>query len=303
MPSHRRSTPLASRRAGPVRLARTLQDEARFLRSWLDNPLMTGAISPSSPFLAAAMAKEVDPALDGPVIELGPGTGPVTQALVERGIAQERLVLVEYDPEFCRLLARRFPRARVIRGDAYALDVTLRGLLDRPAAAVVSSLPLLTRPEEERARLLLRAFRLMAPEAPFVQFTYGLMSPVPRGPGVTSQVSAPVWRNIPPARVWVYRKKTENGAQDARPRPPRILRRLKEQTGRMRDGFLDRTEKVLHAIEEQTDKVRDDRRLRPTFDLLRKINAHLDGPDTHVAADAALRDRGDWTGKPGPRDS
>ncbi|MCZ8100970.1 MAG: methyltransferase domain-containing protein [Burkholderiales bacterium] len=298
MQSQRRS-PIPDRsRHGGARLARTLQDEARFLRSWLDNPLMTGAISPSSPFLANAMAKEVDPASDGPVIELGPGTGPVTQALVERGIAQERLVLVEYDPEFCRLLARRFPRARIVRGDAYALDTTLRGLIDRPAAAVVSSLPLLTRPEEERARLLLHAFRLMAPEAPFVQFTYGLASPVPRGPGVTSQVSAPVWRNIPPARVWVYRKATvADGEALAGHREPHILRRLKEHTGRMRDGFLDRTERVLHAIEEQTDKVRDDRRLRPTLELIRRINAHMDGPDTHRAADAALRTRERWPGK------
>ncbi len=298
MHSQRRSSRPAASRPGGARFARTLQDEARFLRSWLDNPLMTGAISPSSPFLASAMAKEVDPASDGPVIELGPGTGPVTQALVERGIAQDRLVLVEYDPEFCRLLARRFPRARVVRGDAYALDTTLRGLIDRPAAAVVSSLPLLTRPEEERARLLLRAFRLMAPDAPFVQFTYGLTSPVPRGPGVTSHVSAPVWRNIPPARVWVYRKATVTGdATLEEHREPRILRRLREHTGRMRDGFLDRTEKVLHAIEEHTDKVRDDRRLRPTLELIRRINAHMEGPDTHRAADAALRNRERWPGK------
>ncbi len=297
MQSQRRTTRPSPRRTAGARLTRTLQDEARFLRSWLDNPLMTGAISPSSPFLAAAMAKEVDPARPGPVIELGPGTGPVTQALVERGVAQERLVLVEFDPEFCRLLAKRFPGARVIRGDAYALDTTLRGLIDQPAAAVVSSLPLLTRPEEERVRLLLHAFRLMAPDAPFIQFTYGLTSPVPRGPGVSSHVSAPVWRNIPPARVWVYRKVAAAALMGEVHREPRILLRLKEHTGRMRDGFLDRTEKVLHAIEERTDKVRDDRRLRPTLDLIRRINAHLEGPDTHVAADAALRRRGGWRGK------
>jgi phosphatidylethanolamine/phosphatidyl-N-methylethanolamine N-methyltransferase len=273
-----------------VHLAKTFQDEARFLRSWLDNPLLTGAISPSSPFLAHAMAREIDPALPGPVIELGPGTGPVTQALIERGIAQERLVLVEYDPEFCKLLAKRFPRARVVRGDAYRLDDTLRGLLDQPAAAVVSSLPLLTRPEEERAHLLVRAFGLMAPEAPFVQFTYGLVSPVPRGPGVASTVSAPVWRNIPPARVWVYRRAAEADETMRREDPP-LLRKLKAQTGRMRDGFLDRTEKVLHVLEETADRVRDDRRLQPTLDLLRKINAHMEGPDTHMAADAALRGR------------
>ena len=83
-----------------------LGDEARFIRSWLENPKLAGAIAPSGRFLARAMAYCVDPALAGPIVELGPGTGPVTQALLARGVAPERLVLVEYEPDFCGLLAR-----------------------------------------------------------------------------------------------------------------------------------------------------------------------------------------------------
>ncbi|NDA46857.1 MAG: hypothetical protein EBY21_06185, partial [Alphaproteobacteria bacterium] len=88
-------------------------DEARFLKAWIEKPLLTGAVSPSGRSLAKMMARYVDPALPGLVIELGPGTGPVTQALLQRGIAPERLILIEYDPDFCKLLARRFPRVRV----------------------------------------------------------------------------------------------------------------------------------------------------------------------------------------------
>jgi phosphatidylethanolamine/phosphatidyl-N-methylethanolamine N-methyltransferase len=153
------------------------------------------------------MARQVDPRGDGPVIEVGPGTGPVTQALIEHGIAEERLVLVEYSAEFVHLLRKRFPKARVIRGDAYALKTTLAGLIDRPAAAVVSSLPLILKPEAQRISILRQAFDLMAPGAPFVQFTYSVVSPVPLKHGeFTWKASRRIWLNVPPARVWTYRR-------------------------------------------------------------------------------------------------
>src|ERR1700726_1601009 len=84
-----------------------LDDEVRFIRSWIEKPLSIGAVTPSSRVLARAMAAYVDPNTEGPVIELGPGTGPVTEALVAQGIAPARLVLVEFDPTFCRLLRQR----------------------------------------------------------------------------------------------------------------------------------------------------------------------------------------------------
>ena len=95
-------------------------DEGRFLRSWLEDPLRVGAVSPSGRALARMMARYVDPQAPGPVIELGPGTGSMTRALLERGVAPERLFLIEFDPNFCKLLKERFPGVNVIEGDAYA---------------------------------------------------------------------------------------------------------------------------------------------------------------------------------------
>lgn len=184
-----------------------LGDEARFIKSWMDDPLRTGSVTPSSPALARRMASFVDPALPGPVIEIGPGTGPVTEALIERGIDEERLILVEYSPEFCKLLRQRFPRATVVEGDAYALSTTLAGYLRNDAIAVVSSLPLFNQPPAMRTALVKDAFTLLVEGAPFIQFTYSVVSPVPRkGSGLKSYVSDWVLRNIPPARVWVYRQ-------------------------------------------------------------------------------------------------
>jgi len=183
-----------------------LDDEVRFFRSWIEKPLAIGAVTPSGKALARTMAAFVDPKTPGPIVELGPGTGPVTDALVAQGIDPSRLVLVEFDPTFCRLLRARYPTATVVQGDAYSLRRLLHALLLEPAAAVVSGLPLFTKPMQMRLRLVHEAFSLMLPGAPFVQFTYAAISPIPRAlDRVKSEASERVWANIPPARVWVYR--------------------------------------------------------------------------------------------------
>ena len=184
-----------------------LDDEVRFLRSWIEKPLHMGAVMPSSKLLARTMAQYVDVNSKGPVIELGPGTGAITNALIEHGVDQKRLVLVEYNPGFCALLRDRYPQARVVQGDAYALRDSLGEALDAPASAVVSGLPLVTKPMLTRLKRIRDAFMALAPGAPFVQFTYSVAPPIPKSlPGVSTEASERIWMNLPPARVWVYRK-------------------------------------------------------------------------------------------------
>jgi len=183
-----------------------LDDEVRFLSTWLQSPIKTGALSPSSPALAKAMAAEIDPSVPGPVVEIGPGTGPVTEAILARGIAPQRLVLVEFNREFCALLRKRFPGVTVIEGDGYALADTLGDTAGKPLAAVISSLPLMTRPMPVRLRTLVAALRLLRRGAPFVQFTYAMTAPIPPRPSRFTITASPrIWMNLPPARVWVYR--------------------------------------------------------------------------------------------------
>jgi phosphatidylethanolamine/phosphatidyl-N-methylethanolamine N-methyltransferase len=183
------------------------EDEARFLRSWLERPLVMGSVTPSGKMLARTMAAYVDPRIPGPILELGPGTGPVTEALIRRGVAQDRLVLIEFNPEFCHLLTRRFPKATIIQGDAYDLKETLSGILKEPAAATVSSLPLFTKPMDQRLDLMEAAQEMMHPDAPFIQFTYAVVPPIPaRSKTYRTRASKRVWRNLPPARVWVYNR-------------------------------------------------------------------------------------------------
>ena len=185
---------------------RLVDDEVRFIASWLQHPLKVGAVSPSGKALAQAIAAEVDPDVPGPIVELGPGTGPVTEALIARGVPEGRLVLVEYNPDFCKLLRRRFPTATVIQGDAYTLADTLSAAVKEPIAAIVSCLPLMTRPLSVRVRLLNAAIRLLRAGAPYVQFTYAMTAPIPSRARRYRITSSPrIWKNLPPARVWVYR--------------------------------------------------------------------------------------------------
>ncbi len=181
-------------------------DEVHFLRSWIEKPLSTGAVMPSGKVLARTMARYVDPDSKGPVIELGPGTGPVTQALVQHGVDPARLVLVEFNPSFCRMLRSRYPAATVVQGDAYKLRRLLETTMREPAAAIVSGLPLVTKPLRTRLRLISDAMALLSPGAPFIQFTYAMVPPIPKGlNGIRAEASPLIWMNLPPARVWIYR--------------------------------------------------------------------------------------------------
>ena len=131
------------------------------------------------------------------MIELGPGTGPVTEALVERGIDPARLVLVEFNPTFCRLLRTRYPDGDRDPGRCLSPAAVARpDCCSEPAAAVVSGLPLIDQAVRTRMRLIDEAFGLMAPDAPFVQFTYAMVPPIPkrsrgRGAGLRADLAEP----------------------------------------------------------------------------------------------------------------
>ena len=186
-------------------MSTTLADNLRFLRALIARPKNIGALMPSSPALAEAIARQIDPHV-GPVLEIGPGTGVVTEAILARGAMAERLTLVEYDEDLARHLAERFPRIRVIQGDAFDLDRALGPPNGSPYGAVVSGVPLLNHSMERRQAFMAGLIRRMMPTAPLIQFSYGPQAPVVPPPGYNVVRTATVLANIPPAKVWVYRK-------------------------------------------------------------------------------------------------
>ncbi len=176
-----------------------------FVRRWMADPVGIGGVLPSAPSLAFSMARQVRIAEGENVIELGPGTGAVTRALIAMGVPESRLILVERDREMHAFLCERFPEARVIEGDAAALEHILpQGQQGRPSS-IVSSLPLVSMPQEQRNAILRAAFAVLAEEGRFVQYTYGPSSPVDAPAlGLHARRVEQVWLNLPPATVWSY---------------------------------------------------------------------------------------------------
>jgi phospholipid N-methyltransferase len=179
-------------------------DYFRFFRSWVANPLRVAAVAPSGAALSRLMTKEVL-ATDGPILELGVGTGAFTRALLERGVDENDLTLVEYGSDFARLLQFRFPRARVLWMDAAQLAG--HGLFPgAPVTAVVSGLPLLTMPPRKVISILSGAFSYVRPNGAFYQFTYGPRCPIPRPIldrlGLKARRIGGTVRNLPPAAVY-----------------------------------------------------------------------------------------------------
>jgi phosphatidylethanolamine/phosphatidyl-N-methylethanolamine N-methyltransferase len=183
-----------------------LREELQFLRGLVANPRSVGAVAPSSIWLARAVAAQVDLNQPGPILELGPGTGAITEAILKRGVPPDRLTVIEHDPAFAKQIAARFHGVHVITGDAFNLGRLLadRGL--QRFSAIASGIPLLNFAPEKRQALIKASLELLRPGGPFVQFSYGFAAPVSAPDGATARLAAFVWRNLPPARVWVYRK-------------------------------------------------------------------------------------------------
>ncbi|MBD8882066.1 phospholipid methyltransferase [Rhodanobacter hydrolyticus] len=188
----------------------SLNDTMHFLRAWMRDPRSVGALAPSGPALARLMTAHVDHA-HGPVIELGPGTGVFTRALLERGLPGHRLVLVETDPVLASTLEQRYPHARVLRMDAAQLGRSSSLFGDERASAVISGLPLLSIPSDKVAAIVEGVFeRQLQSGGALYQFTYGLRCPVPRALrqrlGLQAERVGGAWLNLPPAWVWRIRR-------------------------------------------------------------------------------------------------
>ncbi len=184
-----------------------------FARAWARDPLRTAAVSPSSPALAARMVAQLPAHTHGDagaVIELGAGTGVFTEALLQAGIAPQRLLVIELNRDLCRILRQRFPHLRIECADAGALPELAQrhGIAPGSVPAIVSGLGLLSMPRPLVARVLEGCAHLLQPQGRLVQFTYGPASPVPRALcrqlGWRAQRCGMVWRNTPPAQVFCF---------------------------------------------------------------------------------------------------
>lgn len=177
-----------------------------YIRQMIGAPRRIGSIAPSGSDLAAKLAENVDPSVPGFVVEFGPGTGAITRGILDRGLPRDRLVLIERHEPFLLHLKREFPGVEIIPGDAWQIDLlTAHRLASDRCACIVSGLPLLNFPKSERLKLRDRIAATLAPSiGRFAQFSYGLYAPVEPGSAFSMYHSSWIFRNLPPARVWLY---------------------------------------------------------------------------------------------------
>ena len=189
------------------RFGKKFDEEIRFFKGWIDGPKRVGAILPTSAYTARRMASLINPRSGLPVLELGPGTGVITKAILQRGVPAKDVVAIEYSSDFYQHLTQTHPDVRFINGDAFDLDRTLGELNDQQFDSVISGIPLLNFPMQARIDLLESLLDRMAPGRPVVQISYGPVSPIVARPErYHIQHFDFVVRNIPPAQLWVYRR-------------------------------------------------------------------------------------------------
>ncbi|MGQ0583053.1 MAG: class I SAM-dependent methyltransferase [Reyranella sp.] len=182
-----------------------------FLRGWSRDPVAVGLPIASSSWTARRLAQAALHAAipgSGPVLELGAGTGPVTQALIEAGCPVDQIIVVERDAELCTTLERRFRTLRVLHGDALDLAAILAGAGIPSVSVVLSGLPMRAVPPGATARCYSGAFRSMPSGGAIIQYTYGFRSPVDPGEAALKLDASFVgreWRNVPPMGIWNYR--------------------------------------------------------------------------------------------------
>lgn len=191
------------------KFVKRFDDEIVFLKGMISSPDTVGSIIPTSRVTARCMADQIDLSSGLPVLELGPGTGVITKAILNHGIQAKELYCVEYSVEFTRRLRIMLPDVNVINGDAFDLDSVLGEMSGAQFDTIITSMPLLNFPMMARKQLINDLLDRIPDGRPIVLFSYGATAPVPTD-GENYEVTSIKWiiRNVPPARIWAYRRKS-----------------------------------------------------------------------------------------------
>lgn len=190
------------------KIVKKFDDEIVFLKGMISSPDTVGSIVPTSRTTARCMARQIDLTSELPVLELGPGTGVITRAILDAGIQPQNLYCVEYSDTFTKRLVGAFPNVNILNGDAFRLNDVLGDKKDQIFNTIITSMPLLNFPMENRISLIEDLLDRLPKGRPVILFSYSAAAPVPTN-GQNFEVKSINWvlRNVPPARVWAYTRR------------------------------------------------------------------------------------------------
>lgn len=175
-----------------------------FLKAVAMNPRATGAILPSSRRLARAMASCIQVTENTLVVELGAGTGVITQAILDRGVPPGQVIAVEYCAHLAQKLRQRFPGITVIEGNAAHLTDLLKNS-KQEVSTIISGLPLRSLPLEIKERVIAEIPEVLSATGRYIQFTYDIRNGQDFYPSHYQLTGSKIiWRNVPPAKIGVY---------------------------------------------------------------------------------------------------
>lgn len=217
---------------GPNKRASKRHENMLFFKRLLKNPKALGAIAPSSKGLAKMIARHVIIDETSYVVEVGAGTGRFTRVLLEAGILEKNLIVIELDHELCVYLKKNFPGITIIQGDATKLHTLLADGVVKNVDTIVSGIPLINLSKEEQIDLFKSFQQTLSPEGQVLQFTYAPISPLSHKKlGLTATRLGLVFRNVPPATVWSYKFNIECVVKKRR-HPFQVYLRIAQQKAR-----------------------------------------------------------------------
>ncbi len=184
-----------------------------FFREYVKNWQNTGAVAPSSPFLARRMVKAAKVSEARNILELGPGTGAFTHEIQRTLPTDCNYLGLDMNAAFVASLRSQFPGLRFEQAAAQDFDYApymAGGGFD----AIVSGLPWAALPESVQTALLERIFSVLKPGGIFATFVYTGIHYLPRGQKFRRllkhrsrqvETTPTVWLNLPPAFIYVAR--------------------------------------------------------------------------------------------------
>jgi len=146
-----------------------------FIKQYLTKPRTVGAVWPSSKYLAAKMVRDINFQSADCIVEYGPGTGVFTDKLLKARKQGTMLILLEFNPEFCKLLQEKYQHERnlfIVNDSAENIEKYLSQNNIQQADYIISGLPFASLPLEVSTRILQQTKKFLKPGGRFITFQY-----------------------------------------------------------------------------------------------------------------------------------